>query len=193
MKKNETAVSGETEILGFEDVRKALDSKKQAVQDVMAKRKNLLEGIEEQRSKIIFLDRDICEFQDRLNDELIKNGKVSEKITDQLQTLRAKRENIEANIISLSTEALPKTDEQIRLAQNEMNKTFELALDELRPVYSARINGRYAGIDMDCEEWLSGVQSIINENGVSLGSIDKMRVLRLRGIKLNSDLISRIT
>lgn len=193
MKKDNAAAGGETEILSFEDVRKAIDPKKKAVSDAMAKRKNLIEGIERYRDETILIDGNICGLQDKLNNELTTDGKASQKTLDTLAVLRHKYEDLENTIMGLKMSALPKIDEEIRLAQIEMNQALELALDQLRPIYLARINSRYTGIDMDCEEWLNGVQSVLNEYGVSLGSIDKMRVLRLKGIKPNSDLIIRLT
>jgi hypothetical protein len=186
-------MKNEKEVQTFGDLKKRMEPFQKIVQDELAKKRRLIEGLESLRNEMIQIDTDISGLQEKLNDELISKGRVSDTITNQLQTLRAKRENIEVNIISLKTGAIPKLDESIKVAEIEMGKVYELAMDELRKVYAGMIQTQFLKIEMIAEEWLNESRQADTAYGQGFGSIDRGRIKKLIGYTKNTDLLERLS
>lgn len=191
--KKENAVKNENEILSFEDLHKRMANLKKAVEDEMSKKQRLTEALESFRNEMIQIDTDISGLQEKLNGELIASGKVSNSITDKLQVLRAKRENLETNLIVLKTEAIPKIDETIKAVQKEMGLAYELLMDELKRVYAAMVQAQLTKIEMIAEEWLNESSKADANYGQAFMGIDRRRIRSLTGVKRDTVLLDRVS
>jgi hypothetical protein len=182
------------ELTSFEDLQKYMEPYRKIVEDEMAKKQRLMEGVEQAREEIIKIDGEILKMQDKLNTELTSQGKATEKTLDVLAVLRAKHQSLEETIIALKTSFLPKIDENIRLAEVEMSKALELALDQhIRPFYATLINSKQDEIDRILEEWFEGARDVVYKYGLGFDSINQHRLRKMSGIKPQSDLLSRVS
>jgi hypothetical protein len=186
-------VKNENEVLSFEDLHKRMSNLRGAVEDAKAQKENVLKGIEKCRDEIILIDRSICEAQDKLNSELVKDGKASSKTLDAIAVLRHKHEDLESAIISLKTGTLPGIDEVIRLAQKEQGLAYELAMDQLRPMFATLITTQFSKIEQIAEEWANESSRADNLYGQTFWSIDRRRIKGLKGYKRDTILLDRIS
>lgn len=192
MKKDEVVKNDE--IMGFgKDLRKRMEGPREVFASAVLKKERVLKGIEDYQDEMISISQEIGILQDQLNSELTTSGKANPKTLDRLAVLRHRYEDLENVIASLKQDSMAVLDEEIRIATLEMNKALELAVDELRPVFVTLINSQFAKIDQIVLEWYEGMQGVLREYGNGLDGIDRQKLMKLSNIKLQSDLLSRIS